>query len=696
MALTHRTRSARLATLVLGGLMVGACSTGTDLARPGPDSGRTADPDAVGARPDAASLARLPLSFEANQGQADGDVKFLSRGRGYGIFLSPGEAVLRLGDPAAATSPWALRMRLEGADPMAKLAGEKPLQSRVNYLTGSDPAQWRTNIATFAKARYNGVYPGTDLIFYGSQNSLEYDFALAPGADPSQIAWTVEGARRARLDANGDLVLSGPAGDIRQRAPRIYQEAGKNQIAVPGGFTLRDVDGGSRVGFTVGSYDRSLPLVIDPVINYSTYLGGSRDDDGRDIVVSGGNAYVTGITTSADFPLKARLQPEQPNNDAFVTKLSSDGSRVLWSTYLGGSGNDEGHAIAVADGFAYVTGLTESEDFPARQAFQPAQGGPDAFVTKLTRDGADLAYSTHLGGSAADQGLAVAVADGEAFVSGFTDSANFPTATPYQLDQPGRDAFVTKLRNDGSALLYSTYLGGGGADEAHDIAVADGEAYVTGFTDSLNLPVRGQFQLDQPGTDAFVAKLRGDGTQLVYSTYLGGTGNDRATAIAVADGNAYVTGLTDSVDFPIRSRYQLDQPGTDAFVTKLRPDGAQPVYSTYLGGAGNDQAMAIDVADGNAYVAGFTDSINFPITRNRVQPEMPGYDAFVTKMRPDGAGVVASTYLGGSEADGAFGIAVDSNKAYVTGSTESLDFPIDDRFQPDQPGRDVFVTKVAF
>ena len=682
-----RSRPAGMVAVALGGLLVATWS-----ADGGPTAGSSASTGSAGTQQEAThAMPRLPLHFEANHGQADGRVKLLSRGRDYGLFLTPSEVVMNLAPGEGTGQPWQLRMRLEGADRAAEVVGEEALDAKVNYLTGSDPSAWRTGVPTYAKARYRDVYPGTDLVLYGNGSSVQYDFVLQPGADPASIRWVMEGASRVALDAAGDLVIGGPEGEVRQAAPRLYQEAGGTRRPVDGRFTLV---AGNRVGFAVGPYDPSLPLVIDPTI-YSTYLGGSAEDDARDIAVSGGHAYVTGFTTSVDFPLDDRLQSDRPGTDATVTKLSADGSKVVYSTYLGGGLEDEGHGIAAADGNAYVVGWTNSVDFPTKDPVHLDKPGSDAFVTKLSHDGAKLEYSTYLGGTSAEQALGVDVADGYASVTGFTDSADFPVKGGFQSDQPGRDAFVTRLGAGGSGLVYSTYLGGALGEEGHDVAVADGEAYVAGFTDSVNFPVRSQYQTDRGGTDAFVTRLRSDGAQLVSSTYLGGGLADRATSLAVDDGNIYVAGLTDSVDFPLKSRYQADQPGTDGFVTKLRQDGSAAIYSTYLGGAGNDQVMALDVADSSAYVVGFSDSADFPLTRNRLHPDTLGFDAFVTKLDRDGSDLALSTYVGGGGHDGAFGVAVDGNRAYVAGSSDSTDFPLEDRYQPDQPGRDAFVTKIS-
>ena len=639
------------------------------------------------------SYGKLPLQFEANRGQTDKDVHFLSRGPGYSLYLTAGEAVLVLSKPAVDAKRVALRMSLVGAARAYAVSGIDELPGKANYFIGKDPAKWRRNVPTYARVRYREVYPGIDLIYYGNQRQLEYDFVLAPGADPKKIVLGFKGADKLEIDAQGELVLHAPGEDIRQHKPVIYQEIDGVRRDIAGGYVRK---GANRVGFKVAAYDTTRPLVIDPVVlSYSTYLGGINGDSGSGIAVdANGNAYITGGTASSDFPTTAgAFQPTATGSHAFVTKLNSIGAAV-YSTYLGGSGSEGGSAIAVdAGGNAYVTGATQSTDFPTTAgAFQATIGGSgNAFVTKLDPAGSALVYSTYLGGSGdINPGSGIAVdADGNAYLTGWTNSINFPTTQ--QAFQPafsgGYDVFVTKLDPAGSALVYSTYVGGTRFDEANGIAVdAGGNAYVTGLTDSTDLPTTpGVFQPTLSGSseDAFVTKLDPTGSALVYSTYLGGAFIDSGSGIAVdANGNAYVAGWTDSHNFPTTPG--AFQPiklsvGADAFVTKLNPAGTGLVYSTYLGGDGTDtgEGIAVD-ADGNAYVTGTTGSTNFPTTLGAVQPAFRGGfgDAFVTKLDPGGSTVVYSTYLGGSGREEGSGIALDVHRnAYVTGATRSADFP---------------------
>ena len=501
------------------------------------------------------AYGQIPLSFVANVGQTDPQVNYLSRGSGYTLFLTPTQAVLDLSKPTAPTSPTdapaadpvsvALSMQLVGADPTAQAVGQDLQGSVSNYMVGNDPSQWHTNVANYGRVEYQNVYQGINLIYYGSQRQLEYDFVVAPGADAGVIQLNFQGAQGLSLDAQGNLVVQTAGGDLVEHAPVLYQDVAGARQAVSGGYVL---EANGQVGLAVGSYDASKPLVIDPVLSYSTYLGGNSDDYGEGIAVdSSGNAYVTGYTTSTNFPTASPLQASfrGGTSDAFVTKLNANGT-LAYSTFLGGSGDDAGYGIAVdSSGNAYVTGYTSSINFPTASPLQGSFGGVrDAFVTKLTASGT-LAYSTYLGGSGDDEAFGIAVDNaGNAYVTGQTASTNFPTATPLQgSNRGGYDAFVTKLTASG-ALAYSTYLGGNDNDGGYGIAVdSSGNAYVTGNEHSTNFPTASPLQASFGGVlDAFVTKLTTSGA-LAYSTYLGGSGNDVGEGIAVdSAGNAYVTG----------------------------------------------------------------------------------------------------------------------------------------------------------
>jgi len=671
------------------------------------------------------ALTNLPLFFERNLGQTEGRVKFLSRGAGHTLFLTQSQAVLRVTrfergpletrNTEARMSGTVLGMSFIGASRNPQVLGEEELPGKVNYLVGRNARTWRTNIATYARVTYRDLYPGIDLTYYGREGQLEYDLVVRPGADLRRILVGFSGAEKLEVDARGDLLLRTGPDLIRQRKPFAYQEVNGVRREIPVSYVLK---GAHRVAFKVAAHDSGRPLIIDPALFYSTYLGGSIRDGGQGIAVDGaGNAYLTGLTNSSNFPTATGAFQSTPGGgfDAFVTKLNAVGSALVYSTYLGGSGDDLGLGIAVdAAGNASLTGYTTSTNFPTTPgAFQPTSGGSaDAFVTKLNSSGSALIYSTYLGGSSDDRGFGLAVdSAGNAYVTGYSTSADFPTSVAaFQKTLAGpADAFVTKLNLAGSApLLYTTYLGGSSDDRGYAIAVDNsGNAYVTGSTTSTDFPTTpGAFQATYAGGgDVFVTKLNAAGSMpLVYSTYLGGVGEDIGQAIAVnASGDAFVTGRT-ADSFPTTAgafQTAFGGGGSDVFATRLNPSGSAPVYSTYLGGSGDDSGYGIALDGSNdAYLAGYTNSLNFPTTAGVFQTTFGGgqFDAFVTKLDPAGSAPLYSTYLGGSEGDAAQGIAVDALlNAYVTGFTGSTNFPITPgAFQTTFHGvLDGFVTKIA-
>jgi len=603
------------------------------------------------------------------------------------------------------------------------------LPGKVNYFLGNDPTSWHTDVSTFAQVKYPDLYPGIDLLYYGNQRQLEYDFIVAPGANPNMIQLGFQGADDLELDDQGNLILRIGEDQIQMHKPLMYQEVDGVRHEIAGGYFFISQ---SQVGFQVAAYDRAKALIIDPTLVYSTYLGGSSEDIGFSIAVDvSGSAYITGYTASVDFPTSGAAQPASGGSlDAFVTKLNSTGSAFVYSTYFGGSNSDQGRGIAVDNaGNAYVTGVSESVNFPTTNARDSAIGGSqDAFVAKLNSTGSALIYSTFLGGNHGDRGLGIALdADDNVYVTGMTLSSDFPTAHPIQPAHGGgncatppsmfpcSDAFVTKLDAAGSTLVYSTYLGGSGEDIGNSIAVdAFGNVYLNGATTSTNFPTVYALQsVHQGGVyDAFVSKIEPLGSTLLYSTYLGGGDDDYGNAIAVdAAGSAVVTGNTRSVNFPTYSPFQPvigASNGFDAFLTKLNPAGSSLAYSTYLGGQGDDLSYDIAVDNlGNTYVTGLTRSLDFPLA-NPFQPVSGGVgpfsgEAFVLKMKPSGSALVYSSFLGGSGDENAFGggfcgaIAADTlGNAYLTGCTNSTNFSTAGSAQPTRGGGfDAFVVKIA-
>ncbi|HZG54145.1 MAG TPA: SBBP repeat-containing protein, partial [Pyrinomonadaceae bacterium] len=687
--------------------------------------------------------------------QTDASVNFLARGVGYTMFLKPDEAVFVMarqsgagqaredvgreraaketGDkqtahaaargqsaPAAA-EPTVLRMKLVGARAGATVEGMEELAGKVNYFNGNDPAKWRANVPTYGRVRYKEIYPGVDVVYYGNQRQLEYDFVVAPGSDARNVSLKFEGADKVEVDEGGDLLLTVGDEVVRQLKPVVYQEvAGGARREVESGYELRP-DG--RVGFHVGEYDAGRPLVIDPILVYSTYLGGGGTEDGNDIKVdSAGNAYICGNTSSTNFPTANPFQATfgganfEGGRDGFITKLNSAGSGYVYSTYFGGSGDDRCNKIAIdSAGNAYVAGeTTSSTNFPRANAYQNTFGGglSDAFVTKLDPEGDALVYSTYLGGSIFDSGNGIALdSSNNAYITGRTTSADFPTtANAIQETQASQfaDAYVTKLDPEGDALVYSTYLGGSGGeafDAGFSIAVdSAGAAYVTGQTTSTNFPtinaVQAAFGGGSPDGDAFVTKINAGGDALAYSTYLGGNANDIGFEIAVDSANsAYVTGVVRSANFPTANAYQAALNGaSDAFLTKYHPNGTSYVYSTYFGGSGEDSGNGIAVNAANEpYVAGGTTSTNLPTANATQAASGGGVDAFITRFNAGGSALIYSTYLGGSGGEAALAIALDSALSmYVAGRTTSTDFPTLTAVQnANGGGQDGFVTKLS-
>lgn len=641
----------------------------------------------------AVDYAEVPLGFEQNQGQTDEQVDFLARGSGYAVFLTEGDAVLRLenGDSADA-----IRLDLLGTGTDAEASGEALLESRSNYLIGTNPDDWHTDVANYGAVKYDDIYDGVDIRYYGNGRQLEYDFIVDPGADASQIRLAFDGHESLRIDDNGDLVLmlSGDGGqEVRFLAPYSYQETDTGRETVASRYVIHD-DGS--VGFELGDYDTSRTLVIDPILDYGTYLGGTGTDQGQAIAVdASGNVFVSGLTGSADFPTSVGTldQTQNGGNDVFVSKLNPNGTALVYSTFIGGAGNDEAYDIHVDSiGAVYLTGNTASDDFPTTTgAFDTSlDGTQDAFALKLNAAGNSLVYSTLLGGDGTDSAAGLAVdSGGNAYVTGVTDSASqFPvTGGALQTSLNGAsDAFVVKLNSTGKDVVYGTYFGGSGDETAGDIAVdSGGRAYVVGSTDSSDLPTStGAFDRSANGSDdVFLVRLNASGTGLLYSTYLGGTSADVGTAIAL-DGtdNVYITGYTNSGDFNTTAEaYDTSHNGgTDAFVARL--DTSQwgtpsLVFSTFLGGSGNDRGNDIVVdSGGGATIVGQVRSNDLPTTADAHDATLGGsVDAFAAMVNATGATLLYGTYLGGSALDYGQAVTIDGfDNLYITGYTDSGDF----------------------
>ncbi|MBI3423810.1 MAG: SBBP repeat-containing protein [Acidobacteria bacterium] len=689
--------------------------------------------------PSLAAFGQLPLSFEANQGQTDSQVKFRARGNGYSLSLTADEIVLQTfagptAEPSATAqtlhsalhSPHAARrnsqvtrLRLIGANPAPLVEGVDELPGQNNHFIGNDPRQWRTNVPTYAKVRYRAIYPGIDLVFYGNGRQVEYDLIVAPGADLNVIKLAVSGAGALRVADNGELSLQDEPEGPRFRAPVVYQQTSGGRTELAGRYVL---SGANEVSFAVDAYDKELPLVIDPVIIYSSYLGGNNNETGERVVVdNNGNAYLAGFTTSTNFPSANPLQPNYGggSRDAFITKLNAAGSALVYSTYLGGNGDDllAGALGVDATGNVYVAVTTTSTNFPTTaNAFRTTNTGfYDSSLAKLNPAGNALLYSTYFGGTGFENSRDLAVNDaGVVWVSGITNSTDLPVKNPLQATNGGNlDEFVAKFdttQTGMASLLYATYFGGNGDDGGSGLSVGDalavdstGNIYLAGPTNSTNLPVLNAFQPAFGGgsRDGFVTKINAAGNALLYSTYLGGNAQDEILALAVdAAGNAYLSGDTASTNFPTRNPLQPANGGNgDAFITKLSPTGSALVYSTYLGGNGSDFGLDVVVdGAGNAYVAGATSSTDFPLT-GAVQLTYGGgaSDAFVTQLNATGTARLFSTFLGGNNNDVAQSLTATSDgNIYVTGVTSSTNFPVVTNLQPTlSAGDDVFITKLG-
>ena len=587
------------------------------------------------------AYGKTRLSFQANHGQSDPKVKFLARGGACNLFLTPTEAAMTLRianrtrrnadshganyTPPVSQSAY-IKMRLVGANTAPELSGLDPLPGACNYFIGAGAEKWRTDVPQYARVKYGDVYRGIDMIFYGNQSDLEYDFKVAPGADPAAIKVSFESPLS--VDENGDLIIDTASGPLRQRKPFAYQEAdgAKHQVAAQ--YILK----GNGVGFRMGAYDKSRPLIIDPVLSYSTYLGASGSETGWAITVdSAGAAYIAGQTNSSNFPTTqdAFQKSLAGASDVFVIKLNPAGNALVYSTYIGGASDDFGFGIAVdATGNAYVTGQTSSSNFPTKPTI-PFLDSTSAFILKLNPAGNALVYSTLLGGIGVDTGKAIAVdSKGAVYVTGETVAQDFPVFNAFQSQYKGglcifddfgipcTDAFVSKLNPEGTALVYSTYLGGNGTDTGTGIAVdSAGAAYVTGQTAATDFPTTpGAFQTQAGGSstgrgfggDAFVTKLAPSGSSLIYSTYLGGGGDDRGSGIAVdSEGSAYIGGTTNSFNFPTTSgAYQPSNGGSPAY--KSTTGGSS--FSAIKNGlaANNVRALAIDPVNPSTIYAGIT------------------------------------------------------------------------------------------
>jgi hypothetical protein len=662
-----------------------------------------------------ANMAGIPVYFTKNEGQWDSRVLYRANVGGAviwfakeGVYHQFTREVPSEIEPVTNNTENTLLQEREipkkyetvliaesfvGGNTNPQINTEELTEYKCNYFIGNDPAEWHTDVPNFKGIVYKDIYPGIDVRYYSKGNALEYDMIAAPGADISKIKVKYD-AQALSVDANGSLIIGSDWVTFSENKPFTYQVVNGIKTEVQSQYKILSKN---EFGFTLSSnYNPSLPVVIDPTLSYSTYLGGSGFEEyANDIKVdASGNAYVVGNTYSANFPTESPYQTYKGGSDGYVTKINNTGNDLIYSTYIGGATNDWVYGVALdSNGQAYITGYTYSSDFPTVNPYQTFQGGSiDAFVAKLSSSGNSLVYSTYLGSNGDESGRDISInSDGNAFVVGSTSSNSFPVVNPYQASLGGQfDLFVTKFNTTGDNLIYSTYLGGVDHEQRPYIAVKDDNAYVAGT-------------LFSGGTmDALIAKFSVGGNTLDYFKYIGGSGTDEPYGIAVdADGNAYLAGRTTSTDFPLQSPYQPLYGGgnRDFFVLKLNPSGSDLVYSTYLGGSLDEYAISIALGDANnVFVTGRTFSNDFP-TKNPYQSTNQGPsnmgDAFVATLKSDGNDLIFSTYLGGNSLDQGQAIVVSTNNdIYVAGMTSSSNFPVQNAYQPTYNGsQDVFVAK---
>ncbi len=679
------------------------------------------------------SLQNLPLRFEKNEGQVSDEVKFLSRGNGYTMYFTPTEAITVLSravdssntkgihEPKKLFEPVeretsVLRMAVVGANQKARISGRDKLPGNSNYFKGNDPSKWQKNVSNYKEVRYEEVYPGIDLVYYGNQKKLEYDFVVKPGADPKNIELDFNGTDSMLIDESGDLVLKTKIGKVIQHAPIIYQTIDGKKKTIEGKYIIKD---NHNVAFQLAAYNPNHNLVIDPVLGFSTYLGGSDRDFGSGIAIDdSGNIFVTGTTYSADFDVLNEIEgnngPVVNFSDVFVLKITQTGFGpvLAYSTYLGGSETDIANDIALdTAGNVYVTGSTDSSDFNSVNSIEPHNQHIDVFVFKLEHTGntPSLSWSTFLGGSQLDFGNGIAVDhEGGVYVTGFTGSLDFNVLNEIEGPSPLSNAIVFKISQSGNvpSLAWSTYLGGSGGDVGQKIAVnALGSIYVTGYTWSIDFDTLNPIEVDGDGSlsDAFILKLSQTGNipSLLWSTYLGGNAHDIPKGLALDNaGNTYVTGETESSDFNMVNPIEGYNGESDVFVTKISENGNIPflAFSTYFGGSKHDagESIAVDNA-GNLFITGDTGSPDFDLL-DEIEGDSPFGDIFAISLKQTGnvPSLVYSTLLGGGADEHARCIAIDSSGAvYISGMTSSTDFDVLNEIEGDSGVQDVFVAKIG-
>ena len=661
--------------------------------------------------------------FIYNQGQVDEQALFYTHAQKYTLWLTPAGLIFdqmenkqirpaekndsHINKKSALSQDVKRRVSsliFHGANPRPNLIPLHPNDYKVNYLIGRDESQWRTNIPTCGAVKYENLYPHIDLKVYSREGRIEYDWIIKPGGIVSDIQFEYRDVDNVDVDSQGNLSVRTNFGEFIHARPNAFQNINGEKIEIAAAFKRKSIN---TFVFETGSYDSDRTLIIDPLI-YSTYIGGSKSDFGEVVAIdSKGAVYIGGDTYSTDFPTKKPFHAQRKGTRAvFITKIKRTGKKMVYSTYLGGAGLDYARGIAVdSQGNVYIAGWTSSSDFPIKKAFQSEKNGEggDLFVTKLGPKGNTLIYSTYLGGSTSEQLRDITVnKKGSVYVAGYTESFDYPMKNPIKRNKDGyRDGFVTKFHPKGNKLIYSTYLGGEDTDRINAIAVDKrGSAYVVGQSASSDFPTKNPFQNKLNGYDnAVVCKIDPKGKRLIYSTYLGGSCSDYAYGVAVdSEGCAYVIGQVHSTDFPLKNPIQGVKKGVeDAFVTKFNPKGNALVYSTYLGGTDSELGHGIAVdKNGCACVTGITHSQDYPLVNPFEDKNSDKYGVFFSRINPDGKSLSLSSYIGGSDTEKAFRVAVDSRGyAYVVGYTNSKNLLTKNAIQNENRGEtDVFLVKI--
>ncbi len=675
-------------------------------------------------------FSKMPVHFIPNRGQLDDRVAYYIEGKDKTIYFTPEGLTLALVHGPG--SRWVVKLDFVDADPRLKPTGSDETGAVISYFQGK-PENWKTGLSTYSRVMYTNIWPGIDLVFAGTADALKYEFIVHPGANPSQIRLAYRGANSVLIDPQGNLVVSTPAGKFEDRLPSAYQEESGKQVNVPMAFKMIDPGQKSEreavaYGFSVGEYDPTKALVLDPVILVNCgYIGGPSYDYGYSIAADRlGNSYITGYTYSRGTAFPAHEGPDLTFNggtlDAFVAKLNPAGTALVYCGYIGGSGNDYGYGIAIDSlANAYVTGYTTSNESTFPVAVGPSlyhRGLHDVFVAKVNAKGIALEYCGYIGGTGNKYGRGVAVdVSGNAYITGYTSSkeTSFPVSGDLDLSYNGGsfDVFVAKVNADGSRLDYCGFIGGSGSDYGYGIAVdLLGNAYVTGSTSSTEntFPlVEGPDQTYNGGSyDAFVAKVDAQGSALEYSGYIGGSGSDYGYGIAVdSSGNAYITGYTSSMEdtFPVSGGPDLTFNGGyyDAFVAEMDNGGKYLNYCGYIGGSEYDAGTGIAVdGRGCVFVTGYTSSMEdtFPVKIGPALVHSGSFDAFVAQLAPAGRGLVYCGYVGGLYADMGMALALDkdgSGNVFLTGNTYSTESTFPVTGGPDlsyNGNRDAFVARI--